>query len=96
MTEYMPRVGSMGLDMMRRTCTVQVSLCFGFSVHLQKNDKLLQLHIYAIVPTHPTLVWVHTSSNFAAHMVCGTIVCKPRYNLTYVCRLTWTMRVKQT
>ena len=29
MREYMPRVGSMGLDMMLRTCTVQVNLDFG-------------------------------------------------------------------
>ena len=29
MRQYMPRVGSMGLDMMLRTCTVQVNLDFG-------------------------------------------------------------------
>jgi glutamate--cysteine ligase len=29
MREYMPKVGSMGLDMMQRTCTVQVNLDFG-------------------------------------------------------------------
>lgn len=29
MREYMPRVGAMGLDMMLRTCTVQVNLDFG-------------------------------------------------------------------
>jgi glutamate--cysteine ligase len=29
MTDYMPRVGSRGLDMMYRTCTIQVNLDFG-------------------------------------------------------------------
>ena len=29
MRNYMPKVGSMGLDMMKRTCTVQVNLDFG-------------------------------------------------------------------
>jgi glutamate--cysteine ligase len=29
MRQYMPRVGAMGLDMMLRTCTVQVNLDFG-------------------------------------------------------------------
>jgi glutamate--cysteine ligase len=29
MREYMPKVGSLGLDMMKRTCTVQVNLDFG-------------------------------------------------------------------
>ena len=40
MRNYMPRVGSMGLDMMLRTCTVQVNLDFG-----QEADMVEKLRI---------------------------------------------------
>src|SRR3546814_20812574 len=39
MREYMPRVGSLGLDMMTRTCTVQVNLDVGSQADMVKKFR---------------------------------------------------------
>lgn len=39
MRDYMPRVGSLGLDMMTRTCTVQVNLDFGSEADMVKKFR---------------------------------------------------------
>ena len=39
MKSYMPTVGSMGLDMMFRTCTVQVGVCVCVCVQENKENK---------------------------------------------------------
>ena len=39
MREYMPRVGSLGLDMMTRTCTVQVNLDFSSEADMVKKFR---------------------------------------------------------
>ena len=39
MREYMPKVGSMGLDMMTRTCTVQVNLDFSSEADMVKKFR---------------------------------------------------------
>ncbi len=39
MRSYMPKVGSMGLDMMTRTCTVQVNLDFGSEQDMVKKFR---------------------------------------------------------
>jgi glutamate--cysteine ligase len=40
MRQYMPRVGSMGLDMMLRTCTVQVNLDFGAEADMVEKLRI--------------------------------------------------------
>ncbi len=51
MRQYMPRVGSMGLDMMLRTCTVQVNLDFG-----DEADMVEKLRVsLALQPAHDRL-----------------------------------------
>ncbi|HEX5353719.1 MAG TPA: glutamate--cysteine ligase [Rhodanobacteraceae bacterium] len=40
MRRYMPRVGSLGLDMMTRTCTVQVNLDFGSEADMLKKFRV--------------------------------------------------------
>ncbi|HST29148.1 MAG TPA: glutamate--cysteine ligase [Rudaea sp.] len=40
MRDYMPRVGALGLDMMTRTCTVQVNLDFGSEVDMVKKFRV--------------------------------------------------------
>ena len=40
MREYMPKVGSLGLDMMTRTCTVQVNLDFGSEADMVKKFRV--------------------------------------------------------
>ena len=40
MHEYMPKVGSLGLDMMTRTCTVQVNLDFGSQADMVKKFRV--------------------------------------------------------
>ena len=40
MRDYMPRVGSLGLDMMTRTCTVQVNLDFGSEADMVKKFRV--------------------------------------------------------
>lgn len=40
MREYMPRVGKLGLDMMTRTCTVQVNLDFGSEADMVKKFRV--------------------------------------------------------
>ncbi len=40
MTRYMPQVGTRGLDMMYRTCTVQVNLDFGSEVDMVKKLRV--------------------------------------------------------
>jgi len=40
MREYMPKVGSMGLDMMFRTCTVQVNLDFSSEEDMVKKFRV--------------------------------------------------------
>jgi glutamate--cysteine ligase len=40
MREYMPKVGSLGLDMMTRTCTVQVNLDFGSQADMIKKFRV--------------------------------------------------------
>ncbi|HEY4251896.1 MAG TPA: glutamate--cysteine ligase [Roseomonas sp.] len=40
MREYMPRVGAMGLDMMLRTCTVQVNLDFGDEADMAEKFRV--------------------------------------------------------
>jgi glutamate--cysteine ligase len=39
MREYMPKVGSLGLDMMKRTCTVQVNLDFSSEADMIKKFR---------------------------------------------------------
>src|SRR3546814_4393071 len=39
MREYMPKVGSLGLDMMTRTCTVQVNLDFSSEADMIKKFR---------------------------------------------------------
>ena len=39
MREYMPKVGSLGLDMMTRTCTVQVNLDFGSEADMVRKFR---------------------------------------------------------
>jgi glutamate--cysteine ligase len=40
MTRYMPRVGTLGLDMMYRTCTVQVNLDYGSEADMVKKLRV--------------------------------------------------------
>src|SRR3546814_13977207 len=40
MREYMPKVGSLGLDMMTRTCTVQVNLDVGSEADMVKKFRV--------------------------------------------------------
>jgi glutamate--cysteine ligase len=40
MREYMPKVGSLGLDMMTRTCTVQVNLDFGSEADMVQKFRV--------------------------------------------------------
>ena len=40
MLDHMPRVGSMGLDMMLRTCTIQVNLDYGSEADMVKKFRL--------------------------------------------------------
>ncbi|HVI57793.1 MAG TPA: glutamate--cysteine ligase [Luteimonas sp.] len=40
MREYMPKVGKLGLDMMTRTCTVQVNLDFGSEADMVKKFRV--------------------------------------------------------
>jgi glutamate--cysteine ligase len=40
MRDYMPKVGSLGLDMMTRTCTVQVNLDFGNEADMVKKFRV--------------------------------------------------------
>jgi glutamate--cysteine ligase len=40
MREYMPKVGSLGLDMMTRTCTVQVNLDYGSEADMIKKFRV--------------------------------------------------------
>jgi len=40
MLDHMPRVGSMGLDMMLRTCTIQVNLDYGSEADMAKKFRL--------------------------------------------------------
>ncbi len=40
MREYMPKVGSLGLDMMTRTCTVQVNLDYGSEADMVKKFRV--------------------------------------------------------
>ena len=40
MRDYMPKVGSLGLDMMTRTCTVQVNLDFGSEADMVKKFRV--------------------------------------------------------
>ena len=40
MREYMPKVGSLGLDMMKRTCTVQVNLDFSSQADMIKKFRV--------------------------------------------------------
>jgi hypothetical protein len=59
MREYMPKVGTMGLDMMFRTCTVQVNLDFSseedmvkkFRVGLALQVRVTRLHAWPLVMT---------------------------------------------
>ena len=41
MREYMPKVGSLGLDMMTRTCTVQVNLDFSSEADMVKKFRTM-------------------------------------------------------
>src|SRR4029453_18732517 len=40
MTEYMPKVGKLGLDMMYRTCTVQTNLDFSSEADMVKKLRV--------------------------------------------------------
>jgi glutamate--cysteine ligase len=40
MTGYMPKVGSLGLDMMLRTCTIQVNLDYGSEADMAKKFRV--------------------------------------------------------
>ncbi len=40
MTDYMPKVGSLGLDMMYRTCTIQANLDFGDEADMVKKMRV--------------------------------------------------------
>ena len=40
MRNWMPKVGSMGLDMMLRTCTIQVNLDYSSEKDMVKNLEL--------------------------------------------------------
>jgi glutamate--cysteine ligase len=40
MRDYMPKVGTLGLDMMKRTCTVQVNLDFGSEADMIKKFRV--------------------------------------------------------
>lgn len=40
MTRYMPKVGSQGLDMMYRTCTIQVNLDFGSEADMRRKMQV--------------------------------------------------------
>jgi len=56
MTAYMPKVGSLGLDMMYRSCTVQVNLDFGSEADMVKKLRVslaLQPIVAAIFANSP-------------------------------------------
>ncbi|MCY7313208.1 MAG: glutamate--cysteine ligase, partial [Pseudoxanthomonas sp.] len=44
MRNYMPKVGSLGLDMMKRTCTVQVNLDFSSEADMVKKFRVTLAH----------------------------------------------------
>lgn len=58
MTRYMPRVGTMGLDMMYRTCTAQVNLDFGSEADMVRKLRVslaLQPVVTALFSNSPYL-----------------------------------------
>ena len=55
MKRYMPRVGSMGLDMMLRTCTVQVNLDFG-----SENDMVRKLRVSSLLQPVATALFANS------------------------------------
>jgi glutamate--cysteine ligase len=79
MTSYMPKVGTRGLDMMYRTCTIQVNLDFGSEADMVRKFRValaLQPIATAIFACSPfaegkpngfqslrSEVWRHTDSN---------------------------------
>ncbi len=55
MRDYMPRVGSMGLDMMLRTCTVQANLDFG-----DEADMVGKLRLSLALQPLATALWANS------------------------------------
>ena len=55
MRSYMPRVGSMGLDMMLRTCTVQANLDFG-----DERDMVRKLRVSLALQPLATALWANS------------------------------------
>ena len=55
MKRYMPRVGSMGLDMMLRTCTVQVNLDFG-----SEHDMVRKLRVSSLLQPVATALFANS------------------------------------
>lgn len=55
MREYMPKVGSMGIDMMTRTCTVQVNLDYG-----SEADMVKKLRVSLALQPIATALWANS------------------------------------
>lgn len=55
MREYMPKVGSMGIDMMTRTCTVQVNLDYASEV-----DMVKKLRVSLALQPIATALWANS------------------------------------
>lgn len=55
MREYMPKVGTLGLDMMLRTCTVQVNLDFG-----SEADMVKKMRVATALQPVATALWANS------------------------------------
>lgn len=55
MREYMPKVGTLGLDMMLRTCTVQVNLDFG-----SEADMVKKMRVSTALQPIATALWANS------------------------------------
>jgi len=66
MRNYMPRVGSLGLDMMKRTCTVQVNLDFGSEADMVDKFR-------ASLALQPIATALFANSPFVEGKPCGFV-----------------------
>ena len=66
MRSYMPKVGSLGLDMMTRTCTVQVNLDFSSEI-----DMVMKMRVATALQPIATALWAN--SPFTEYKVNGNL-----------------------
>jgi glutamate--cysteine ligase len=66
MSDYMPKVGNLGLDMMKRTCTVQVNLDFGSEVDMVNKFR-------TALALQPVATALFANSPFVEGRPCGYV-----------------------